>query len=127
MEEKERLRSYIRWQYGFFEYGIWGIYLKSSGELIGKAGVENAKWDENQLAFGYMIGENWQRKGYGREACVAVLQYVRENISCGRLAAMIDKQNLPSLRFAESLGFGGQLELIYEGKERYLLYLDIEE
>lgn len=39
--EPEKLREYIRCQYGFYEYGIWALVRKSDGQLVGKAGVTN--------------------------------------------------------------------------------------
>ena len=31
---------YIKNMYGFFEYGLWLVFEKKSGELIGRAGIE---------------------------------------------------------------------------------------
>ena len=52
----EKLRDYIRCQYGFYEYGIWALIEKETGILIGKAGVFAFDEDESEtlsLELGY--------------------------------------------------------------------------
>ena len=57
------------------------------------------------LELGYHIFRPYRRKGYGREACQAILAYGREELGVFRYVARIRKENTASRRLAESLGF----------------------
>ena len=42
----EQLSQYIRCQYGFYEYGLWALEDKKTGELVGKAGITYGSYGE---------------------------------------------------------------------------------
>ena len=44
--DKDKLESYIKSQYRFYEYGIWAVIRKSDGVIVGKAGVTNLEEPE---------------------------------------------------------------------------------
>ena len=130
--EKE-LREYIRCQYGFFQYGIWAVVHKKTGKLVGKAGVANLQWTLEDggeqagrvsgLELGYHIFAPYRRKGYGREACQAVLAWCREELDSPKVYAKIDASNEASIHLARKLGFrltgqkyieSGQCRCLYE-------------
>ena len=54
--ELEYQKAYIENMYGFYEYGMWLVFSKETGELIGRAGLEH---DE----LGYMIAPKFQNQG----------------------------------------------------------------
>lgn len=58
----ESLDLYCKTQYAFFEYGIWAVILKETGELVGLAGVTNPRLPEEFEAF---------LEKYGQEPCKA--------------------------------------------------------
>lgn len=128
----ELLRNYIQYQYGFYEYGIWAIVEKESGRIIGKAGVTNLDWESEDTAadieksgvfgrkqdkrqrnyeerkdgieLGYHIFTPYRKKGYGTEACQAILAWCRKQMECP-IYAKIDDSNEVSVRLATTLGF----------------------
>lgn len=113
--EPEQLALYCKRQYGFFEYGTWGVTRKETGELIGLAGVSNPRLprtleplfgreERPWLELGYRIFAPWRRRGYGREAVAAVMDYSREVLETN-LCALIGAENEASRRMAEGLGF----------------------
>ncbi len=106
--------SYIKYQYGFYGYGNWGIYLKApglgsasecvrrSGTLIGIVGLVNGSASQvGELS--YALLPEYRGKGYAYEACLAALEYGKE-CGFGRFEARIAADNLPSLKLAEKLG-----------------------
>lgn len=101
-EFAEQLNAYIRYQYGFYGYGNFGIYLRSTGALIGIVGLINGS-DSRIGELSYAILPEYRRRGYAREACCAALEYGRE---CGftSFEARIGHDNSASLSLAESLG-----------------------
>lgn len=50
---QEKLSRYIRCQYGFYEYGLWALVEKKTGNLAGKAGIVRTSygkkpWEPNE-------------------------------------------------------------------------------
>ncbi|MBE5952220.1 MAG: GNAT family N-acetyltransferase [Lachnospiraceae bacterium] len=101
-EELEKLISYVECVYPFFEYGYWGVFLKKTGELIGRAGFREGSEPPEA---GYVIKKNERRKGYGTEVLRGLISYASEEILCEELCVFIDRRNLASVRVAEKCGF----------------------
>lgn len=106
-QEKEYVREYIEKVYGFYDFGVWTIIEKASGEIIGRAGFSyRAGFDEPEL--GFVIGVPWQRKGFAFEVCSAVLEYGMEELGFESVNAMVRPQNEASLHLCERLGFAAR-------------------
>ena len=60
-------RQLTRYQkYGF---GLWAVTLKSSGIMIGQAGLTMQPYKDSQvLEIGYLLKEKYWHQGYAREA-----------------------------------------------------------
>lgn len=105
-KELEFTKNYIKNMYGFFEYGLWLVFEKKSGELIGRAGIENREIDGVTCCeIGYLIRRDMQHKGYAYEACQAILEYASDELGIQEMFAVIDKTNEPSRKLAQKLGF----------------------
>lgn len=105
-EEKELQRAYIENMYRYFGYGLWLVFSKETGELIGRAGLEHREYhDEIELDLGYVIGTNYQRQGFATEVCEAIIEYAKENTGFERINVMIKDENLASKKLAQKLGF----------------------
>lgn len=96
--ELEYQKAYIENMYGFYEYGMWLVFSKETGKLIGRAGLEH---DE----LGYMIAPELQNRGYATEVCRFIIDYARENTDFEELYCRIDERNEASVRLAKKLGF----------------------
>lgn len=96
--ELEYQKAYIENMYGFYEYGMWLVFSKETGKLIGRAGLEH---DE----MGYMIAPKFQNQGYATEVCRFIIDYARENTDFKELYCRIDERNEASVRLAKKLGF----------------------
>ncbi|MDO5382760.1 MAG: GNAT family N-acetyltransferase [Eubacteriales bacterium] len=105
-EEEEFTRNYIDNMYRFFDYGLWLVFDKATGQLVGRIGIENRDID-GQICqeLGYLIGQKFQRKHIGYEVCKAIMSYARDNLGIKRLYSCIDKNNIPSIGLIEKLGF----------------------
>ena len=112
--EFEYQKAYIENMYGFYEYGMWLVFSKETGELIGRAGLEH-----NEM--GYMIAPELWNRGYATEVCRFIIDYARENTDFEKLYCRIDERNVASVRLAKKLGFvrNGQI-----GNERNIGELD---
>lgn len=102
----EKHRAYIKNMYHFYDFGLWGIYLKETGELIGQCGIEPHQQDkEDILELGYLIAPKYQHFGYAAEAVNAVLQYSFNCLAVNKITALIAPENKASLHIAEKTGF----------------------
>ena len=112
--ELEYQKAYIENMYGFYEYGMWLVFSKETGKLIGRAGLEH-----NEM--GYMIAPELWNRGYATEVCRFIIDYARENTDFEKLYCRIDERNEASVRLAKKLGFvrNGQI-----GNERNIGELD---
>lgn len=105
-EEKEFQRAYIENMYRYFGYGLWLVFSKETGKLIGRAGLEHREYnEETELELGYIIGTQYQGQGYATEVCEAILKYAKENTGFERINALVEDENIASKKLAEKLGF----------------------
>lgn len=106
--ELEFTRNYIKNMYGFFGYGLWLVFRKEDGKLIGRIGLENREIDGNvEVELGYMVGSIFWRKGYAKECCQAIIDWAFDegHLNLKRLFLCTRPDNQPSVCLAKSLGF----------------------
>lgn len=119
-EEKEYQRAYINHMYLYFGYGIWLVFSKETGELIGRAGLEHREiHGETELELGYLIGKKYQGKGYATEVCKAILDYAKENTDFEHINCVIREENKASVHLAEKLGFKYVEKIAINGRNLY--------
>ena len=128
-QEREKFHAYITHAYAYYGFGLWTVLEKKTGVILGRCGlsvVSDEYSPEGRLELGYLIGCAYRRKGYALEACRGILKYigdiwtyaggiVEENDGMSEDApiyAVIHRENLPSVKLAERLGFQlyGQLD-----------------
>lgn len=104
--EKEFTINYINNMYRFFQYGLWLVFDKYTGKLIGRVGLENREIDGiTRQELGYLIRKDYQNRGYAYEACMCAIRYAREELGISELFACIHTDNIPSITLAYKLGF----------------------
>jgi len=118
--ERERVKAYIEYMYGLYQYGMWVVIEKESGKLIGRAGYGIADYTgKSELDLGYVIGKAWRGRGYAYEACKAVLDYGRTVLGFPQVAAYVHVENVPSLNLLRKLGFEVREEVEHEDRKMY--------
>ncbi|MDE6915597.1 MAG: GNAT family N-acetyltransferase [Lachnospiraceae bacterium] len=107
--EQEALytKEYIDNVYRFYGYGMWVLEEKTSGQVIGRAGLEYKEGFEG-LELGFMLGTAYQHRGYAYEACSAILAYGVGELGQRVFCSHIDENNTASIRLCERLGFAAQ-------------------
>ena len=110
-QEEEYTRDYIKNIYHFYGYGMWLITLKESGEVIGRAGLEYKEGLEG-LEIGFMLGKEYQHKGYAFEACKAILDYAREELEQNNVYAVVHEENQASIALCQKLGFQKMIDTL---------------
>lgn len=105
-QERQYQKNYIEKIYGFYGFGMWLVFHKETGELIGRAGVEfRETCRDGEVEMGYLISPEYQRKGYGTEVCKAIMGYAKEELQMERILCRVSPENKPSIAFLKQLGF----------------------
>ena len=96
----DRMRRNIQWQK---VHDTYFVYLKTTGEAVGFAGVERISptlWEEG----GVCLGPDFVGKGYGRQILQCLLDYARAG-GAEEFIAWAWEENTASRALIASLGF----------------------
>ena len=104
-EWEDYLEAYAEHQYGFYEYGMWTVLEKESGNVVGRMGLELQELEagEEMLALGYALLPEYRGKGYALEACEEILDYCKICGYADEVWVKIDADNEASLRLFDRL------------------------
>jgi [ribosomal protein S5]-alanine N-acetyltransferase len=102
-------------------FGLWGMVLKSSGELVGDCGLIRQDLDgTSEIEIGYHVRRDLWGKGLATEAARACRDYGFANLPVDRLISLIRPENLPSRRVAEKNGMCITEEISWRGLLHYV-------
>ena len=106
--DEQRVRSWIERNMNRYRengFGLWAVCLKDTGEMIGDCGLTLQNIDGKMLPeIGYHIRADRQRKGYAKEAAMAVRNWAFRNTDYPALYSYCKYTNEPSFRTAEAIG-----------------------
>ena len=92
-------------RYNVFGFGLWAVCLKTTGEMIGDCGLTMQLIDgEIKPEIGYHIRVDKQRKGYAKEAAIAVRDWTFHNTPINVIYSYMKHTNEPSYKTAISYG-----------------------
>ena len=117
-QEIKYINDYIDLFYGFYDFGIWTIIEKISGNIIGRAGLSMRDGSE-EPEIGFVIGLPWQGRGFAEEVCRAILEYGREEFGFTKVCAFVKPENASSLRLCAKLGMERDGEMLIEQRMHY--------
>jgi RimJ/RimL family protein N-acetyltransferase len=83
-------------------FSFWGVVERSSGALIGDAGLYRTPAGEVEL--GYTLGAPWWGRGYATEAAEAWLDAAFGRLGIDAVIALAEPANTASLRVLEKVG-----------------------
>ena len=106
-EEEEYIRHYIDNMYFFYGYGMWLVCLKDSGEIIGRAGIEQRNTSgDTLLEMGYLISAKYQHQGYASEVIDELIRFSKENLyDFDSINVFIRPGNEASIKLIQTKGF----------------------
>ena len=115
-EYKELVSKYEEWYNNGNHFRL-GIVLRESNEMIGTIQLHTKDMLNNNCKVGYIIGYNFQNKGYMKEALNCVISFAFNTLKFHRIQTEIVVGNNNSIKLVENLG------MEEEGikKESYLL------
>lgn len=128
-EEYQQLVAKYKDWYARGNHFRWGIVEKESNEMIGLVQLHSRDALNNSCKIGYIVGYNFNKKGYAKEAAQVVLDFGINELDYHRIEAEIVDINKDSIKLAESLGMnyestrqdGYKLEDEYYDQDVYVL------
>ncbi len=103
------------------------IYLKNSGEYIGRAGLIYLAMNDNQneIEVGYQLHKKYWGQGYATEITKALIKWGFEHLQFNQIVAVIHLENQPSQRVLEKSGLNYIGKATYNGREvlKFLIFV----
>lgn len=85
-------------EYGF---GLWGVFTKKTGEMIGQCGITMQAYKEVQVPeIGYLFAYKYWHNGYATEAATACREYGFYKLHFDALYSIIRDTNIASQKVA---------------------------
>lgn len=124
--EIEKQKAYIKNIYSFYGYGLWGVYHKETGKLIGRCGIQNRKIQgKEEIELGYLLSKDYWGSGFASESGKAVINYAFHTLQIQRIVAVIEPENYRSVKVAERIGMSKENTVIINNKEYFLYSIEI--
>ena len=101
-------------------YGVWVMIERESGSVVGDVGFIGPPDENGSIEVGYSVIPDRRRRGYATEAASAIVEWALSEPGVQVVVAGCDRDNEPSIRTLERLGFqrtgeaNGQLRWRYE-------------
>jgi ribosomal-protein-alanine N-acetyltransferase len=80
------------------------VEIKNSREFIGWAAIGPGHIEAHEIMIGAGIAKKHRNKGYGAEACRAVMKFGFDILKTPEIVAFVKPENNPSIRMIEKLG-----------------------
>lgn len=126
-QEIEKHKAYIKNVYGFYGYGIWGVYSRNK-KLIGRCGIENVLIDgESVIQLSYLLDYDHWGMGYALECTSAVLDYAFGELDIAEVCAVVDVLNERSINLLEKLKMTNEKTIIHHDRTCYFYRLKKKE
>ena len=125
MDEYEKLFRWLMKSYsvgfdGDFKYSF-NVTLKETGKHIGWVGIGGVDFDHSVKELYWLIGREYQNKGYASEAAAALLEYGFCTIGLAEIVAFCKPENIASMKVMQKIGL--KYQSIVEGlPEKYGLF-----
>lgn len=106
-ESYEYLLSYTNGTYDLYGFGIWGISLHDSDDIMGIVGFTSKSADNNSdlidIELGYALSGDFRGRGIAYKACQMVIEYARRNIEYNSIIIRVDNANTAGKNLAQKL------------------------
>jgi len=112
--------------WSLFGYGYWAVERRADGAMIGQVGFADFKRDmtpsiEGLPEAGWLFARNAFGQGYATEAVGAMIAWADSNFADDQIVAIIDADNVASIRVAEKCGFAVREDAAYRDKPILIL------
>lgn len=122
--DEKRVRGWIeknQERYQIFGFGLWAVCLKENGKMIGDCGLTLQPIGNTiKPEIGYHIQKTYQRKGYAKEAAIAVRDWAFTHTPFQTIYSYMKSTNLPSSRRHRRMDVNGLMNLWMRKKKKRL-------
>ena len=88
-------------RYKDYGFGLWGVILKDTNEMIGQCGLTMQEYKTAQVPeIGYLLAHKYWHKGYAVEAATACREYGFNTLKFDELYSIIRDTNVASQKVA---------------------------
>ena len=88
-------------RYKDYGFGLWGVFLKDTGKMIGQCGITMQEYKTAQVPeIGYLLAHKYWHKGYAIEAATACRDYGFNTLHLNALYSIIRDTNIASQNVA---------------------------
>ncbi|MGE7093628.1 GNAT family N-acetyltransferase [Lysinibacillus sp. NPDC048646] len=84
---------------------IFGIFEKTSQQLIGSCSVYSINWKNSTCSVGISVGEEWRGRGLGTDAMRTLITFIFDYIAINKIKLQVFSFNGPAIRSYEKCGF----------------------
>lgn len=92
----KQISRYQKWN-----FGLWAVILKETGEMIGQCGLTMQPWKGTEvLEIGYLFNRSFWHRGYATEAAEACKKYAFETLDADEVCSIIRDTNIASQNVA---------------------------
>ncbi|MEM7247396.1 MAG: GNAT family N-acetyltransferase [Acidobacteriota bacterium] len=104
---------------------LWNLELRRDGSFVGNCGLLQKEIDgRDEVEIVYVLARRFQGRGLGLEAARAVAELAFEERGLERLVALIEPENMASVRLALRLGLRRDKDLVRQGRRLTLFALE---
>lgn len=86
-------------------FGIWALIERDSGTVVGDVGFHGPPDEAGTVEIGYSIVPERRQRGYATEGARALVEWALSQATVQVVVAGCDRDNIPSIRTLERLGF----------------------
>ena len=91
---REHLKAYLETMYPMYDYGMWTVVERESGEIIGLCGLGRMDCQGAECTdLGYYICPKWRNRGLATECVEFVLDYAKNYLEFSEVYAIIKEEN----------------------------------
>jgi ribosomal-protein-alanine N-acetyltransferase len=86
-------------------FGVWLMIERESLSVVGDIGFLGPPDEAGSIEVGYSVIPNRRRRGYATESAAAIVEWALSQPNVQAVVAGYDRDNAPSIRTLERLGF----------------------
>lgn len=110
------------------DYGMLAVTRKIDNTLIGYAGLLKQEIDgEQKIEISYRLHPDYWKQGFAIEATKAIVDYAFTNLKLNELIAIVDPDNINSIKVAVKLGMKISKNTAFHGMPVVIYHFSISE
>lgn len=102
-QRAEKMIHSIQRHWETYAYGLWALTLRTSGQLMGRAGLQRIP-ETGEMEVDFLLGRDYWGQGYATEAGRASLCFAAHHLHPEFIVGIVHPENFASQRVLEKIG-----------------------